>query len=345
MANSTQTWSLKELAETIGGTLVGNPNLLISRPVPAGVAAEDGITFATNSSFLEKALSVKVGAIVAPQSSEMGGRSGILVENPRASFAGILQLFAPVLELEYGIHPSANVHPEAFVASSAQIGPNVTIGPNVSVGEQVKIHAGCFVGPNCLVAEGTILMPNATLVVNVTLGKNCLVHPGAVIGADGFGFEWDGNKHVKIPQIGGVLIGDNVEIGANSCIDRGALENTVIGSGTKVDNLCQIGHNVEIGSNSILAGMVGIGGSAKIGNQFIAGSNAGIKDHVSIADNVVLGGRTGVATDIKDPGVYFGSPPLPISEGLRVFALVNKLPEIWKRLKKLEDAQKDGEKL
>ncbi len=324
---------------------MGNPNLLISRPVPAGVAAEDGITFATNSSFLEKALSVDVCAIVAPANSVLGERSGILVDNPRASFAGILRLFAPVLELETGIHPSASIHPEADVASSAKIGPNVIISSNARIGENVTIHPGCFVGPDCVVGEGTTLLPNATLVVNVTLGKNCLIHSGAVIGADGFGFEWDGTDHVKIPQIGGVLIGDNVEIGANSCIDRGALEDTVIGSGTKIDNLVQVGHNVEIGSNSILAGMVGIGGSAKIGNQFIAGANAGIKDNVTIADNVVLGGRTGVSGDISEPGVYFGTPPIPIKEGLRVFALVNKLPEIWKRLRDLEEKHKDGNKL
>ncbi len=345
MAKSIKTWTLNELAEKIGGTLVGNPHLLISRPVPAGFAAEDGITFATNSSFLEKALSVDVGAIVAPLDSDLGERSGILVENPRASFAGILQLFAPVLEIENGIHPSASIHLDASVASSAKIGANVIICADVLIGENVTIHPGCFVGPNCVVGDGTTLMPNATLVVNVRLGTHCFIHSGAVIGADGFGFEWDGTKHVKIPQIGGVLIGDNVEVGANSCIDRGALEDTVIGSGTKIDNLVQVGHNVVIGTNSILAGMVGIGGSAKIGNQFIAGANVGVKDNVAIVDNVVLGGRSGVSGDIKESGVYFGTPPIPIKEGLRVFALTNKLPEIWKRLRDLEEKFKDGNKL
>jgi UDP-3-O-[3-hydroxymyristoyl] glucosamine N-acyltransferase len=193
------------------------------------------------------------------------------------------------------------------------------------------------VGENCVLGAGTTIYPHAVLYQDVKLGERCVVHAGAVIGADGFGYAWDGHKQRKVPQIGGVSIGDDVEIGANTCIDRATCGETVLGDDTKIDNLVQLGHNVAIGSHTVIAAMSGVGGSTKLGdNVTIAGHNA-ISDHIEIGDGVVLGGRSAAFQDLTEPGQYLGFPPYPVATTMRILALQGKLPELFRRIKQLED--------
>jgi UDP-3-O-[3-hydroxymyristoyl] glucosamine N-acyltransferase len=180
------------------------------------------------------------------------------------------------------------------------------------------------------------VFPHAVLYQDVVLGERCVVHSGAVLGADGFGFVWDGDKQHKVPQIGGVVVGDDVEFGANTCVDRATCGETLVGRGTKLDNLVQVAHNVSIGEHTVIAAQVGIGGSSSIGSRDTIGGDVAVSDHVSIADGVVVGGRSGVFQDIAEPGEYAGFPPLPVVSAMRVMALQTRLPELFRRLKQLE---------
>lgn len=336
MATELSNWTLGEIAQMIGGELRGDPSVRLHRLVGAGEADSEALTFASSPDYLELIAPSSIGAIIVWPGAPETGAATITVENPRAAFGQILALIDQPAPIDPGVHERAILKPGATVPTSASIGPGAVIEATAKIGERTKIHAGAYIGDNCSVGDDCIVAPNAVLVKNVRVGNRCVIHASAVLGAAGFGFEWDGERHVKLPQIGGVVVGDDVEIGANTCIDRGMLSDTVIGNGVKIDNLCQIAHNVTIGDNSILTGMVGIGGSSSLGKRVVVGANAGISDHVTICDDVRLGGRTGVASDISEPGEYFGQPAQKKRDAIRTFLLLPKLPELWSRLRALE---------
>ena len=246
------------------------------------------------------------------------GRDGLIAENPRAMLPEVLRIFQPS-ERKKGIDPRAVV-----ICEKENISPEAYIAPNAYIGE------GCEIG------EGTVIEPNAVLLRNVKIGRNCLVHSGAVIGADGFGFERTPEGLVKIPQTGGVSIGDDVEIGACSTIDRGTMNDTVIGSGTKIDNQVQIGHNVKIGRNCIICSMSGIAGSSELGDNVIMAVQAGVSDHVKVGSNVVIAGRSGITSDIPDNSRVSGFPARNHNDAKRALVLAADLPLLVKRLKLLE---------
>ena len=256
--------------------------------------------------------------IVAPKDFFTPNRDGITSLNPRALLPKLLALFAQTKPQPRGIHPSAVISP------NAQISPTAYVGPCAYVGE------GCTVGNN------TIIEPNATLLVNVRVGADCLIHSGAVLGADGFGFERTPDGLVKIPQLGGVVIGDNVEIGACTTIDRGTMGNTVIGPGTKIDNQVQIGHNVQTGHNCILCSMSGIGGSTILGDNVTLSIQAGITDHVHIGSGTIIAGRSGVTNDLPEGSIVSGFPARPHNKAKRALVLAADLPELYKRVRVLE---------
>lgn len=336
MATELSNWTLGEIAELIGGELRGDPSVRLQRLVGAGTSDSEALTFASSSEYLDLITSSQIGAVIVWKGAPALGVPTIEVENPRAAFGKILALIDQPAPIDAGIHERAIVKPGAVVAASAAIGPGAVIEATARIGERTKIHANAYIGDGCSVGDDCVIAPNAVLMKNVRIGDRCIIHASAVLGAAGFGFEWDGERHVKLPQIGGVTVGDDVEIGANTCVDRGMLSDTVIGNGVKIDNLCQIAHNVTIGDHSILTGMVGIGGSSSLGKRVVVGANAGISDHITIGDDVRLGGRTGVASDISEPGEYFGQPAQKKRDAIRTFLLVPKLPEIWNRLRAVE---------
>lgn len=334
MEKTTQSWTLSEVAALVGGQAVGD-DIEIRRPVPSDSNDPQGITFAENDTYLEQAETSNVGAVLICKGSS-SKKPHIVVESPRLAFGHLLALMVRPLPYSPGIHPSAVVADGARVDPAAAIGPFAVIERGASVGARARVYAHAYVGDGCTVGADAVIFPHAVLVQDVHVGARSVIHSGVVLGADGFGFGWDGKTRVKVPQVGGVVIGDDVEIGANSTVDRATAGETVIGSGTKLDNLVQVAHNVRIGEHGVIASQTGISGSTTIGDRIVMGGNVGVSDHVTIGDDVALGARSGVAHDIDKSGEYFGAPALPKREGIRVMLALTKLPELISKVRALE---------
>ncbi|MBL8065205.1 MAG: UDP-3-O-(3-hydroxymyristoyl)glucosamine N-acyltransferase [Chthonomonadaceae bacterium] len=332
----TRDWTLEELSKVAGGNAQGGP-VMIKRPVPVGTDDPEGITFAEGEDYLALAAASGVGAVVVPNSAPPIDKPTISVESPRIAFFRILTVFDRIRRRTPGVHATAIVEPAAKVSPSASVGPYAVIDDWAVVGDGAIVESHSYVGPGCVLGQGSIVMPHAVLVQDVTLGEGALILSGAVLGGDGFGFVWDGKTRMKIPQVGSVSIGENAEIGANSTVDRAMTGATIVGDGTKIDNLVQIGHNSRIGRHTVLAGQVGVSGSVVIGDRVVCGGQVAFADHVTVCDDVMLAGRTGLMHDVTEPGSYFGVPAEPIKKALRQLALVRKLPELLDRIKKLED--------
>jgi UDP-3-O-[3-hydroxymyristoyl] glucosamine N-acyltransferase len=312
--------------------------------VVTGVAplnrAEPGqLSFLTNSRYRPFLAVTRASAVILSTEDAEGCPAPALVtDNPQVAYARVAALFEPVSRVKPGIHPTAWVSPSARIASDAWIGPHCTVEAGA------VIEPGVFVGPNCVIGEQAALGENTRLVAQVTichrvqLGRRVLVHPGAVIGSDGFGLALEsGGRWLKIPQLGSVLIGDDVEIGANTTIDRGALEDTVIEDGVKLDNQIQVAHNVRIGAHSALAGCVGIAGSARIGRHCMLGGGVGIAGHLEIADRVQITGMSLVTKSITEPGTYSsGLAVEPNRIWNKISARLRRLDEVFRRLAALE---------
>lgn len=329
-------WTLKELAETLGGDLDGPPDLVIDRAIPADGSDPRGLTFAENEEYLALAAQGGAAAILAPRGSKSVGKPTISVDRPREAFGRFLAMTFRPLPLNSGIHPTAIISPDATVAASAQIGPYVVVERGASIGERCRIYPNCYVGENCRIGDASVLFPNVVLYQDVVVGDRALIHSGAVLGADGFGFAWNGKYHQKIPQVGGVTLGDDVEVGANTSVDRATAGQTSVGTGSKLDNMVQIGHNSRLGEHVVIAGQTAVGGSARIGNRVSIAGQVAVMDHAKVTDDVVLAGRSGVMNDIAEGGTYFGLPARPLSEAMRTLMVYTKLPELFKRIKDLE---------
>lgn len=336
MAEAIRSWTLGDLAAAIGGDLTGDASIAIERPVPAGSTDPAGITFAESEKYLAKALSGEVAAIIVPSVTPEVAVAAIRHPKPRQAFGQVLAMFRRPLPLSDGVHSSAVIDPTAQVAGTAKIGPFVTIASGARVGERVQVFANAYVGENCSVGDDSVLYPGVVLYQDVLVGQACILHAGVVLGADGFGFQWTGEAHFKVPQVGRVVLGDRVEIGANSCIDRATCGDTIVADGVKIDNLVQIGHNVAIGEHTVIASQVGLSGSSSVGARVTIGGQTGVSDHVSITDDVTLGGRTGVISEIGEAGAYQGFPAVPIGQAMRSLSAQSRLHEVVARVRALE---------
>ena len=308
---------LAELVERFGGQLTGIAELQINGIAPLEVADVDQITFLSNPKLRAAVATTRAAALILSAADDLhigdsftGTR--IVTDNPYAYYARVAQLFAQRQAIRFaaGIHPSASVDPSAVIAATAHIGPQAVISAGAVIDEEAVIEAGCFIGEGARVGAATHFHARATLQHGCEIGARGIVHSGAVIGADGFGFANQEGRWIKIPQIGRVMIADDVEIGANTCIDRGALQDTVIEEGVKLDNQIQIGHNCRIGAHTAMAGCVGVAGSTVIGKYCALGGAAMVLGHLTIADRVQISSGSMVTKSISEPGLYTGFYPI-----------------------------------
>lgn len=326
---------LKELAALVGGALEGNPDTEITHCASMARAGAGAITFIEHPRYLPQLGVSRPSAVIGPLSIKTE-IPRIEVKHPYVAFAKIIDVLHPEEKPAEGVQPAASVHPSAKVGAGCHIGAFAVVGAGAEIGAGCAVHGGAHVGRGCRVGEGTVIHPNATLYPGVIVGRRSIIHAGAVIGADGFKFiAGEGGRQVKVRHIGGVRIGDDVEIGANTCIDRAMLDETVIGNGVKLDNLVQIGHNCVIGDNTVIAGATAVAGSARIGKNVLIGGQVGIADHVELADGTIVAAKSGVTSSIG-PGIFGGAYALPIHEWRRAQAAFNRGAETLKRLSALE---------
>jgi len=335
---------LRDLVERFGGQLVGDPDITVSAIAPLDSAGASHISFLSNSKLRALAAQSQAAALILsplddPTVAATYEGARIVTTNPYAYFARAAQYFVSLGETPKpaGIHPSAVVSPEATVDPTAHIGPHVTVEAGAVIGAHVVIDHGCFIGLDARIGEGSHLFANVSFHARCVLGARGVIHSGAVIGGDGFGFAVEGGKYIKIPQTGRVLIGDDVDIGASTTIDRGALDDTVIEDGVKLDNQIQIGHNCRIGANTAMAGCVGVAGSAKIGKGCTFGGAAMVLGHLEIADNVHISSGSMVSRSVLEPGQYTGFYPLAKNaEWERSAAIVRNLGSMREKIRALE---------
>ncbi|RJQ51350.1 MAG: UDP-3-O-(3-hydroxymyristoyl)glucosamine N-acyltransferase [Nitrospiraceae bacterium] len=327
---------LKELADIIGGEISGNPDVEITGAAGIKEAGGSDITFLAGKKYLNDLLSSKAAAVIIKDDIPGLSATRLLSGNPYFTFA-------KALETLYGKPPvPAGVSDGAFVCENVSFGNKVTIYPGAYIssgavlGSRVMIYPGVYIGEGSTIGDDSLVYPNVTIREKVRIGRKVIIHAGAVIGADGFGYVFEKGAHYKIPQIGGVIIEDNVEIGANVTIDRATTGNTVIGAGTKIDNLVQIAHNARIGKNCIIVAQVGISGSVEMGNGVVLAGQAGVKDHVKIGNGVIISAQSGVTGDVPDGQIHSGMPAIPHKTWLRAQSIYAKLPEYIRRLQELE---------
>jgi UDP-3-O-[3-hydroxymyristoyl] glucosamine N-acyltransferase len=334
-----------EIAKYLQGEVVGDGNAVLNSFAPAESARPGDLTFAESESFFARAEESAATAIIADQRFSSTKKILIRVPNARIAFARALALFFPEPVRAAGIHPLAAVAASAQIDPTAHIGPHCTVGERVKIGARSVLQGGNSVGDDSKLGEDVNLFPNVTVYPRTEIGNHVRIHAGTVIGSDGYGYVLDGGIHRKIPQIGNVIIHDDVEIGANVTVDRGALGPTVIGKGTKIDNLVQIAHNVQIGEHCLVIAQVGIAGSAKLGNYVVLAGQAGIGGHLKLGNQVTVGAQSGVMTDIPDGGKWLGAPAQPDREMKRQFIAIQRLPDLLKRVAEFErqfGLKKDG---
>jgi len=331
--------TLREIAELIGAQLSGPfEKVEVNGVASLGSAGAQDLVFIEDGKLLDAALESKAAAIIAPAgvAANGAGKPLLLVKSPRLAFVRAAAMLIEPSEAQLGVHPTAIVHKDAKLGLGAAVGAHTVVGRAVTIGARSRIGANVNIGANVVIGAECQVAANVTIYANTTLGDRVVVHAGAVLGSDGFGFVRDAatGKYEKFPQIGTLEIGDDVEIGANCTIDRGALEATTIGRGTKLDNMVHVGHNVRIGENVVIAAQTGISGSSVVGNGCIIGGQVGIADHVTIEDGAILGAQCGVPSGkvIRGAGVVFwGTPARPLKQHLKELATLAKLAEKGKK--------------
>ena len=325
-----------DLAKQLNGEVLGDGSIPLTGFAPATTAKPGDLTFAENETFFLKAEQSAAAAILIDGNFTSTKKVLIRVPNARIAFAKVLPFFFPEKKFAAGIHPSAVVAATAQIDPSAHIGPFCNIGEKVRIGARTVLQGGNHVAENCIIGDDSNIFPNVTFYALTQIGKRVRIHAGAVIGSDGFGYVLDLGIHRKIPQVGNVIIHDDVEIGANVTIDRGALGPTSIGKGTKIDNLVQIAHNVSIGEHCLVVAQVGIAGSTKVGNYVTLAGQVGIAGHLKIGSKAVIAAQSGVMNDVAEGERVLGSPAQPDRQAKRQLIAIHHLPDLNRRVKELE---------
>ena len=331
-------FTISQIAETVNGIIDGDPNLSIIGVCDLKDSIIDHLSYIGTNKYEKYFHQSKANAILVGKdfSIDRKDKTLIHVDNPAISFIKVINLFYPQDISTESIHHSAVVSPTAEIGTNVHIGPHVVIEENVSIGDDVQIHAGTFIGKNTTIQCKTIIHPNVSIYHDVIIGEQCIIDSGSVIGSDGFGLVKDNNTYYKIPHIGRVILNNSVWVGPNCCIDRGTLSDTVIGEGTKMDNLIHIAHNVQIGENCAIAGQVGIAGSSILGKNVAVAGQVGIIGHLKIGEDSTVAAKSAVFQSI-DPGSFVsGVPARHHKNRLRQDVIVNQLPEILNRIRKLE---------
>ncbi len=329
---------LADVIARFGGELIGNPDHYIAGVATLRSATAADASFCHRGKYLEELRASQAGVvIIAPADRDGAAGNRILSDNPYLYFARVSALLNPDARPAPGVHPSASVHTSAQIGARVSIGPYCVVGAGCQIDDHVVILSNCSIGDAVVIGEGTRIDPSVSIYARTIIGKRCVILSGAVIGADGFGFAPDGPRWVKIPQIGRVCLGDDVEVGANTTIDRGALDDTVIEEGVKLDNQVQIGHNCRIGAHTAIAGCVGIAGSTRLGRRCMIGGAAMIAGHLELADGVIVSGGTLISKSIREAGVYTGVYPFePNRQWTRNAAALRHLDELKARIRALE---------
>jgi UDP-3-O-[3-hydroxymyristoyl] glucosamine N-acyltransferase len=327
---------LRELAEKVRGTIIGDPEIEITGVSGVADARAGHVTFVSSPKFTKYLEKSGASCVIVKDPIKGITMAQLQVANPYFAFAKAIELFHPRRPIAEGISRLAFVADKTRVGARVSVFPFAYISDGVSIGDGTIVSAGVFVGENASIGSECTLHPNVTIREGVKIGNRVTIHAGSVIGADGFGYVVEEGMHYKIPQVGGVIVEDDVEIGSNVSIDRATLGNTVIGKGTKIDNLVQIAHNVVIGRNVLIAGQAGISGSCEIGDYVILGGQVGVADHATIESGAMFGAQSGVLGHYSK-GVYSGSPAISHRLWLRAQALFAKLPEMNRKMKELED--------
>jgi UDP-3-O-[3-hydroxymyristoyl] glucosamine N-acyltransferase len=335
---------LRDLADEVGGSLEGDPGKPIVGIAPLEKAGAEEITFLSNPRYRQQALESRPGAILAAPGVDLPGLDVIRVRDPYLGMARLLSLFHPAADPSPGVRDGAKVEGSSRVDPSAAVLAGAYVGERTSVGPGTILHPGVVVGEDCVVGSECILHPNVTVYPRSRVGDRVILHAGVVLGSDGFGFAQDDGVHVKIPQVGNVIIEDDVEIGANSTVDRATFGSTVIGIGTKIDNLVQIGHNVVVGPGCILVAQAGIAGSTKLGRGVVIAGQSGAVGHITIGDGAKIGAKSAVTHDLPPGAFVIGHPAVDAKTWKRAAAAFARLPEMVRRLTRLERGAGGGRK-
>lgn len=326
-----------KLASIIGGKVIGAPEQVIRGVSDIKDGAPDTITFLFNPKHQELIDQTSASAVIVADAALLNDKSGIVVENPRLAMVKVLKLFEPQNNIEKGIHATAIIHKSAKIGKDVSIGAFTVIGQNTEIANNTVIYNNVSIGDNVVIGTNTVIYPQVAIYLRTNIGNNVIVDMGTVIGSSGYGYETENDVHHKIPQIGSVIIEDDVEIGANCAIDRGTIGNTIIGQGTKLDNLVHIAHNVKIGKGCLLMGQVGIAGSAEIGDYCIFAGHAAVRDGVIIGNRAVFAAKSGVTKSLPGGKVYAGMPAREIREKNKRDAAYKQIELLKKRIQHLEN--------
>lgn len=327
---------LGQLAALLDGSVEGDAAVTISGPGTLESAELGQIVFVEKPELLTMGEQSAASALIVSPDSRTSAKPIIVTEDPRLAFSKVLEIFAPKPRVYQGVHPTAVIGRNVHMGEDVSVGAYAVVEDNVILGDNVIVYPLAYVGHEATIGDRTIVYPHVFIGERVAIGKRSIVHSGSALGCDGFGFLQTAQGHRKIPQIGTVNIGDDVEVGACCTVDRATVGATVVGNGTKIDDHVHIAHNCQIGENCLLCGQVGIAGSTRVGNNVVMGGQVGVNDHVNIGDNVVIGAQAGVFGDLTEPGIYSGYPARPHTAQLRVSAASQKLPDLLKKIRDLE---------